>query len=278
MNISPYKKNRIYCGDNSKLIKHLPDNCIDLTVTSPPYDKLRDYNGHTWDFETLAKELFRVTADGGVVVWVVGDETKDFNEGLTSSIQKLYFHNCGFNILDTMIYLKNSYAPAYPNMMRYAQVFEYMFIFTKNGRPKTFNPVQIRKKESSISRDKTTSGFRQGDGSIIRKRINFYNQYKAKTNVWDYPTGYGNTTSDKIAFKHPAILSETLVSDHILSWSNTGDLVFDPFMGSGTTAKMAMQTQRYYLGFEISQEYIEIAKERLRQRSLFNAANYNQTN
>ncbi len=274
MNLCKYNKNNIYCGDNAKLIKDLPDNCIDLTVTSPPYDNLRTYNGYTWDFKTLAKELYRVTADGGVVVWVVGDETKDFDEGLTSSIQKIYFHNCGFNILDTMIYLKKSYAPAYPNIMRYAQVFEYMFVFAKNGKPKTFNPVQTRKKESSVI-DKKKVGFRQKDGSIIRKEINSSNKYKSKTNVWEYATGYGKTTSDKIAFEHPAILSEALVQDHIISWSNPGDLIFDPFMGSGTTAKMAMQCQRHYLGFEISQEYIDIAQERLRQMSLFKAKGIN---
>ena len=143
----------------------LDDNSVDLTVTSPPYDNLRTYNGFSWDFEGIAKELYRITKDGGLIVWVVGDNTTNFCESLSSFKQALYFvEDCGFNLLDTMIYYKQNYAPAYPNLKRYANQFEYMFIFSK-GKPKTFNPIQkpkVRNKEEKVA-------FRQQDGSLIRK-------------------------------------------------------------------------------------------------------------
>jgi len=247
------EQNKIYNEDCLDTMNRMEDNCIDLTVTSPPYDNLRDYKGYTFDFESIAKELFRVTKDGGVVVWVVGDTTKNFCESLSSFRQATYFvKECGFKLLDTMIYYKQNYAPAYPTLRRYANQFEYMFIFSK-GRPSTFNPVMVDKVENRNG----WSGFRQKDGSVKRKIVKTIGDKKQASNVWSYPVGFKN-------LGHPAVFPEQLANDHIISWSNENDIVYDPFMGSGTTAKMALKNNRKYIGSEISKEYCDIAEQRIK--------------
>jgi DNA modification methylase len=241
----------LHHGDCLDVMKSMQSNSIDLTVTSPPYDNLRTYNGYTFDFEGIAQELYRVTKDGGVVVWIVGDETKNFSESLTSFKNALYFVSIGFNLLDTMIYFKENYAPAYPTLKRYANQFEYMFVLSK-GKPKTFNPIQ---KPKARNKEEKTA-FRQRDGSLIRKTKKAGKETKDASNVWSF-----HVAGNKI--NHPAVFPEQLAHDHILSWSNEGDTVFDPMMGSGTTGKMAKQLNRNFIGIEISEEYLKIAKERI---------------
>jgi len=264
--------NKIYNENCLDTMLRMPDCFIDLIVTSPPYDDLRTYNGYSFPFEDIAKELFRITKEGGVVVWIVGDETKDFCETLTSFKQAIFFTECGFKLLDTMIYAKKSYAPAYPTMMRYAQTFEYMFVFSK-GKPKTFNPIQTNKQKSSISDRMETNGFRQKDGTIKYKRIKTDSLLKDECNVWVYATGFGKSSIDETSFLHPATFPEQLPKDHIHTWSNEGDIVYDCFGGSGTTAKMAHLQKRQWILSEISKEYVEIAEKRiapyLAQTSLF---------
>ena len=257
--------NKNYNESNLETMAKMPDNFIDLTVTSPPYDNLRNYNGYSFPFEDIAKELYRITKRGGVVVWVIADETSKFNESGTSLKQALYFKECGFNLLDTMIYLKSGYAPAYPTLRRYANQFEYMFVFSK-GKPNTFNPIQIEKTELTKKRqvNKMPSTFRQKDGTTIKKNTQNFNDKKAASNVWRIINGT-NGHKDKIAFKHPATFPEQLANDHILSWSNEGDLIYDPFMGSGTTAKMAIKNNRNWIGSEISNEYCNIIEERVKK-------------
>ena len=236
----------------------MSDGMIDLTVTSPPYDKLRTYNGYCFDFESVSKELYRVTKDGGVVVWVVGDATVKGSESGTSFKQALYFIQCGFNLHDTMIY--NSDKPPL-NHNRYEQEFEYMFIFSK-GKPKTFNPIMIECKYAG--EDKSARTFRQTGDDIMETHLKTpVKSHKIKGNIWRYSTGFNKSTKDKIAFKHPAIFPEQLANDHILSWSNEGDLIYDPFMGSGTTAKMAISNNRNWVGSEISSEYCDITNKRI---------------
>ena len=256
--------NKIYNENCLDTMSRMSDNFIDLTVTSPPYDNLRDYNGYSFDFENIAQELYRVTKIGGVIVWVVGDETKKFNESGSSFKQALYFKECGFNLLDTMIYLKSGYAPAYPTLRRYANQFEYMFIFSK-GRPNTFNPIQVDKTELTKKRqvNKMPSTFRQKDGTTIKKYTQNSNDKKNASNVWRIINGT-NGHKDKIAFKHPATFPEQLANDHIHSWSNEGDLVYDCFMGSGTTAKMSIINNRNWIGSELSKEYFNIANKRIK--------------
>jgi len=248
----------IYNEDCLDTMKKMPDNLIDLTVTSPPYDNLREYNGYSFDFESIAKELFRVTKVGGVVVWVVGDATIKGSETGTSFKQALYFKEIGFNLHDTMIYYKQNYAPAYPTLRRYANQFEYMFIFSK-GKTNTFNPIQKPK----VRNKKERVAYRQKDGSLIRKIKEKGRETKDASNVWEFAVG-GNLTG------HPAVFPEQLANDHIISWSNKGDLVLDPMNGSGTTTKVAELLNRNFIGIDISKDYCEIANKRLQQEIIFN--------
>lgn len=261
-----YYKNE--CGiilnmDCVEAMKLMPNECIDLTVTSPPYDNLRTYEGFNWNFESTAKELYRITKQGGVIVWVVGDSTIKGSETGTSFKQALYFKEIGFNLHDTMIYHKNSLPM---NHNRYEQDFEYMFIFSK-GKPNTFNPIRIPCKYPEKETARQNSYFSETD-EINRKarsgkKRKPVGKDKIKGNIWYYSTGKNHSTQDNIAFEHPAIFPEALANDHIISWSNENNIVFDPFMGSGTTAKMAMLNNRKFIGCEISRKYCEIIKERL---------------
>ena len=250
--------NKIYNMDCVEGMKLLGDNSIDLTVTSPPYDNLRKYNGFEWDFENAAKELYRVTKDGGVVVWIVGDSCVNGSETGTSFKQALYFKEIGFRIYDTMIWGKGS--PACPTEGRYYDVFEYMFIFSK-GKPKSLNLLKDRKNKSAgtIS-NKETRSCREDRKVKDEKRV--VKEFSRRFNVWDISRGYNKT-------KHPAVFPEQLVNDHIVSWSNEGDVVLDPFSGSGTTAKMSLLNNRQYLGFEISKEYCDIAETRIQEAICF---------
>lgn len=256
--------NKIYNESNLDTMKRMPDNFVDLTVTSPPYDNLRDYKGYSFPFEDIAKELYRVTKEGGVLVWVVGDACINGSETGTSFKQALYFKEIGFNIHDTMIYSKSK-PPINGN--RYQDFFEYMFVFSK-GKPNVFNPL----KEKSVSAGGiNTKGHRGKDGEMERK-VRVTQEFKVKENIWFYHSGNGETI-DLIAEKHPARFPEKLAADHIYSWSNEGDLVYDCFGGSGTTAKMAHLMKRNWILSEISSEYCQIAEKRiapyLAQTSLF---------
>lgn len=250
--------NKLYNEDCLKTMARMPDDFIDLTVTSPPYDGLRTYKGYSFDFESVAKELYRVTKKGGVVVWVVNDSTKKGSESLTSFKQALFFKEVGFNVHDTMIYRAEK-PPLTHN--RYEQKFEYMFVFSK-GKPNVFNPILERskyagqdKKSRTLRQDSDELGDRSGKGKV--------KEFKIKGNIWEYAIGGGKSTKDKCAFKHPAIFPEQLATDHIISWSNENDIVYDPFAGSGTTCKMADINNRKWLASEISDEYCEIIVQRL---------------
>ena len=251
------KTNTIHCGECAKTMRrHIPDNSVDLTVTSPPYDDLREYNGYTFEFEPIAAELWRVTKPGGAVVWVVADATVKGSETGTSFKQALGFIGLGFRLHDTMIYEAKK-APLTHN--RYEQSFEYMFVFSK-GRLKTFNGIEINR---TYSDNRTRSFFRrEKDGS---KDSGFRGKKPKvlKYNVWRYVPNGGNSTKDKYAHQHPAIFPEALARDHIISWSNPGDIVLDPMCGSGTTLKMAVEQGREYIGIDISQEYVSLAEKRV---------------
>lgn len=250
-------------GDCAEIMTTFPNACIDLTVTSPPYDNLRTYNGYTFNFEATAEQLYRVTKPGGVVVWVVGDATVNGSETGTSFSQALYFKECGFNLHDTMIYQKNG--PSYPSQDKYYQVFEFMFIFSKN-KPVTFNPIKDRLNRWFGEKWSKTRTRRDKDGSL--KVQDWYKEegskFGTRFNVWKYNVGAGYTAKEDYAYDHPAIFPESLARDHILSWSNIGDTVFDPMMGSGTTGKMAVSNDRNFIGIEISAEYLKISEKRIK--------------
>ncbi len=259
--------NKIYCESNLDTMARMPDNFIDLTVTSPPYDNLRDYKGYSFDFESVAKELFRVTKIGGVVVWVVGDSVIDGSESGTSFKQALCFKEIGFNLHDTMIYQKD--VMPFPEQTRYNQCFEYMFILTK-GKPKTFNAIKEKTQGYKPSKTSTT---RNGDGETVGLKYEQGKDERSLFNIWKFGCGFNKTTNDEVAFEHPAMFPEDLVKKHIYSWSNEGDLIYDPFIGSGTTAKMAHLQNRNWIGSEISPEYVALANKRiqpyLQQTTLF---------
>ncbi len=248
---------KIICGNAVDIMEQMPINSIDLTVTSPPYDELRDYNGYNFDFKSIARGLFKVTKNGGVVVWVVGDKIKNGNKSLTCFKQALYFQEIGFNVHDTMIYRKKN--PPFMRTNAYTNCFEFMFVFSK-GSPKTFNPLRTKTARQGYEMLVSNKG---ADG-INKKMLGELKAEKTLTNIWDYAVGLGGTTNDKIAFSHPAVFPEKLAQDHILSWTNKNDVVFDPMCGSGTTCKMSFVNDRKYIGVDISEDYCRIAKERIK--------------
>lgn len=248
-------------GDCVNLICEIPNQSIDLTITSPPYDDLRTYNNLSiWDenrFRLLAQELYRVTKQGGVIVWIVNDSTKNGSETLSSFKQALFFKEIGFSV-ETMIWEKPTFTATGALKYRYGQVFEYMFIFIKGTKPKTFNALKDRKCVRYGT--KVHGSVRQKDGSTkpvssIGKHIKEYGQ---RFNVWQIAPEMSNNKRC-----HPAQFPEKLVKDHIISWSNENDVVFDPFLGSGTTAICASQLNRHYIGFEIDENYFKMAEKRI---------------
>ena len=251
--------NTIRNEDCLQTMAEMPDNFIDLVVTSPPYDNLRTYNGYTFDFENTAKSLFRVVKEGGVIVWIVGDQTKDGDESGTSFQQALYFKEVGFKLHDTMIWEKKNPPPFNPNVS-YRQCFEYMFVITK-GKIKTYNFISD---VPNITAGKTSNNVRRSiDGGYDYDNKKWeVSQHKRRSNIWQYCVG-SVSTRDKASHEHPAIFPEKLVRDHILSWSNEGDLVYDPFCGSGTTPVVARDLNRNYIGSEISEKYCDIIERRL---------------
>lgn len=242
-------------------MRRMPDGFIDLTVTSPPYDDLRDYNGYHFPVEEITGELYRVTADGGVVVWVVGDRTVNGSESLTSFEHAFAFRDAGFRVHDTMIYAKNNPIPSDCGR-RYRQAFEYMFCFSK-GQPKTFNPIT----EPTKSGGQKIKAFRitgNGRGNVPDEDIGREIKSERKVNnIFYYNVGTASAT-DKLAFQHPAIFPEKLAEDQIKTWSDKGEVVYDPFLGSGTTIKAAQALGRRWIGSEISAEYVELAVGRLK--------------
>jgi len=245
--------NKIIKGDCLEVMKTFENNSIDMILTSPPYDNLRDYKGYTFNFEGIAKEIYRVLKDGGVCVWIVGDATIKGSETGTSFKQALYFKEIGFNLHDTMIWEKHSFNHD-PRNKRYKQHFEYNFILSK-GRPKTYNEIKDVPVKNAGKRYKSSK--RLPNGEIRDYGYITMNDFQARSNIWKI----GQDTTNK----HPAPFPEKLAEDHILSWSNEGDKILDPMAGSGTTLKMAKKNNRNYIGIEISQEYIDIINKRLSQ-------------
>ena len=272
--------NQLYNEDCLITMGNIEDNSIDLTLTSPPYDDLRTYNehvggnktelnGYSFPFENIARELYRITKKGGVVVWVVGDATNKGSETGTSFRQALYFKECGFDLYDTMIYQKTG--TPFPQKTRYNQTFEYMFVFSK-GKPNTFNPIM--KKNVTAGAVRHSRKFRNPNGEMVPgfngKPVN---EYGIENNIWLIRNGMNKSTKDLVAFEHPAIFPEELAAKHIITWTKKDDLVYDPFMGSGTTAKMSILLERNWVGSELDSSYSDICNRRLqgivKQSSLF---------
>lgn len=255
--------NNIYQGDCLELMKRIPDKSIDMTITSPPYDNLRTYNNIQWNrniWEKIIEQLFRITKIGGVVVWIVSDATINGSESCTSFRQALYFRQCGFNLHDTMIYIKNQLS--YPSKNRYHNGFEYMFIFS-NGRLKTFNPINDRK---NISVGRNINGCERCKNGDLVKRNSSFRRIKKFGMRWNHWLIYNLSRGEHN--KHPATFPYQLAHNHIISWSNQNDLGLDPLMGSGTTCVAAKLTNRRYIGIELDKKYFEIAKKRIANTQL----------
>jgi len=263
LDIYPQPDIDLYKGDCREVMERFDKDSIDLTVTSPPYDNLRTYNNKLvwgWDvFTEIADQLYRITKQGGVVVWVVGDATIKGSETGTSFKQALYFKDIGFNLHDTMVYLKFGFRNPFPN--RYHQVFEYMFVFSRETL-KTFNPLKDKKNLKGVIIDNSSTKLDAANNRTTRRTF-VRNEYGKRYNVWQYATGAGGT-GDKLSLKHPAPFPEQLAHDHIISWSNEGDTILDPMMGSGTTGKMANRLNRNFIGIEKDTEYFKIAQDRIR--------------
>lgn len=247
-------------GDCLTLLKDIPDNTVDLTVTSPPYDNLREYNDNIgqWCFEKfqcIAKELYRVTKSGGVVVWIVNDATIEGSETGSSFKQALYFKECGFNLHDTMIWQKVS---PFQHKNRYIPCFEYMFIFSK-GAKKSANLIRDRKNKYGGTQVHGTERQANGNTKALSdvQKSKTIKEFGARYNVWDIPGERNNNTG------HPAVFPVQLARDHIITWSNEGDTVLDCFMGSGTTGVACIHTNRNFIGMEMDDQYFEIAKNRI---------------
>ena len=259
-----YSENDIIIHNENCLnyLKTLANDSIKFTLTSPPYDDIRDYKGYSFPFEDISKELWRTTKIGGVVAWNVADATVKGSETGTSMRQALYFMSLGFRLHDTMIYAKKNPMPAGVSSKRYHQAWEYIFILSKDT-PETFNPITVKAKYGHLDANMKHRG---KDGEIIYKKTK-RNEFTKVRNIFEYSVGGGHSTKDKVAYEHPAIMPEQLASDMISTWTNEGDTVFDPFTGAGTTAKMCLLNNRKFHGTELSKEYCEIIKTRLQAHS-----------
>ena len=250
---------QLFQGDCLDVMAGMEAGSVDLTVTSPPYDNLREYgkdfDAEAFDWRGIIRELYRVTNDGGIVVWVVGDATVNGSETGTSFEQALWAMECGFNLHDTMIWQKSSVFAYDPRNMRYKSSFEYMFVFSK-GKPNTYNPL---KDEPVKSAGKSSDGGRGRNAKGKKRQGNklVFNDFQDRYNIWKYFVG------GKKNFDHPAIFPEQLAHDHIISWSNEGDTVLDPFMGSGTTGVAAKNLGRKFIGIELDEGYFQIAQSRI---------------
>ena len=250
---------RIIHDDCVNVMKLMDEESVDLTLTSPPYDKLRTYKGYTFSFEDIAENLFRVTKSGGVLVWVVADSTVKGSETGTSFTQALHFMKVGFNLHDTMIFQKQNPIPQIYRK-RYTNTFEYMFVLSK-GYVETHNPIRIDCLHAGKELKGTTyKNYSAGKQKRVKKAKPVM-KTKIKGNIWEYVVG--KNKEDQEAKGHPAPFPCALARDHINSWSNEGDLVFDPMNGSGTTTRVAKELGRRYLGVDSSEEYCEIARSRL---------------
>lgn len=255
--------NKIYNENCLETMSKMPDNFWDCSITSPPYSNIRDYNGYNFEFEKIAKELYRTCKEGGILCWVINDKYENGGRNLDSFKQGIYFkEQCGFTIHDVMIYEKSGFAN--PARNRYHQIYEFIILASKN-RIKTFNPIKDKPNKIQYDFGKQR---RQKDGQMShvgeKERIKL-NEFGMRFNIWRYTTGKGNSTRDEIAYKHPAIFPEKLAQDLIISFSNENDIIYDPMMGSGTVAKMAKLLNRNYIGSEISQEYCGFAEKRLNE-------------
>ena len=269
----PMKTDYIHHGDCAKFLPTLPDGSINLVVTSPPYDDMRRYGSHEFDFEAIAQNLHRVLAYGGVIVWVVADAFRKDKRGsmsLSSFKQAIYFDNLGLNVHDVMIWDRHSMR--FPRSNGYTQVVQYMFILSR-GKPSTFNPLSVPKLGGG-RKDRYQTGWQPEIDRVERKRTSTRKGRSLYTNIWKMYAGYNHSTKDNYTFQHPATFPEELAHRHILTWSNPGDIVLDPMCGSGTTLKMAKMNRRRYIGCEAHKPYYDMSVRRVTEQTKITLDSY----
>lgn len=265
MEIGPDIIDEIHLGGCVDAMRRLPDECIDMTLTSPPYDRVRAYGGDLLDFDTfqaVARELHRITRPGGVVVWVVADGIDDHTESCTSARQRLYFREVGFKVYNTLVMARTG--SRWPSRIRYGDSLEYAFVLSK-GKPKSVHLLRDKpNRQAGLVYNDSPRPLAQRERPLPTVKGRPISAFGVRSAVWTYSTGGQTTTRDRYAYDHPALMPERMAEDHILSWSRLGDVVFDPMAGAGTTCKMALLNHRRFLGFEINPHYHDIAVRRLR--------------
>ena len=258
--IGPYKLGNVYCVDCVEGMKAIPDGSVDLVVTSPPYDRTRDYNGFSFDLHATGEQIFRILRDGGVAAVVIQDQTKNFGKSLTSFRTVVdWCDNIGFKLFECVIYRKHGTEGAWWTQ-RFRVDHEYMPIFVKGHRPKYFNKDPLKIPSKHGGKTMTGSGNRQTNGrttQTIRRAINLT---KCRGTVWEYLMA---GDKNPVKRKHPAPFPDKIPLDFIQCFCQPDGIVLDPFMGSGSTAVSAKKLGRHFLGFDISSEYCKIAETRL---------------
>ena len=254
----------IYHGDCVDVLSTLPK--ADLILTSPPYGTLRDYGGHGFDWRRVVSAIVPALKPGGVIVWVVADQTIDGSESGESFRQALYFMDYGLRLHDTMIYERTGMTNPTPN--RYHNMYSFMFIFSE-GAPRTFNAI-IDHPATSPGRTRSHAGFRTRSG-LLPSRPGHYTQaaMTKRSNIWRIYAGSNHSAPDFLAaHQHPAIFPLALARDHISTWTNPGDLVIDPMCGSGTTLRAAKDLDRRAIGIDIHEPYCALAGQRMDEAKL----------
>ena len=262
--IKKYKKlplNQIICGDVVEELKKIPDNSIDLVVTSPPYDAVRDYKGFSLDLHTTGKEMYRVLKDGGIVAMVIQDQTKNFGKTLTSFKTIVdWCENIGFKLFETVIYRKYGAEGAWWNK-RFRVDHEYMPIFLKGARPQYFNKEHLKIPSKHAGKTLTGGGTRLTNGKRIETRAIKINPMKCRGTIWEYLTAGDGS---RLKHLHPATFPNQLPYDFIQCFCPPKGIVLDPFVGSGTTTVAAKNLGRHYIGIDIAKEYCEITDKRMK--------------
>jgi len=254
-----FSDNQIYNGDCWELVRELPDECIPLALTSPPYGNMRDYGGHRCDTLGLIDELYRVIRPGGIAVWVEQDQIKGKRCSDSVFEHGCSFRGMGFQLVSEIVLERAGFRA--PTHGHYGTP-EVALVFSK-GKPTVINIIKDRPNKTAGAPVKHSVRNRQGVLEF-QKTGKVVQPFGRRGCVWRYNAGFNNSSRDEFAFGHPAIMPEQVAEDLIIAFSRPGDLVLDPMCGSGTTLKMALLNHRRFLGFEIHEPYVEIARKRVR--------------
>lgn len=258
-------RGRVVQGDCLSVLPEVLASSVALTVFSPPYDAIRDYN-KDWqlDYHRLGIELLRVTEVGGVAAVVIGDGTRNFAKSLTTFRWAVdWVDRVGWKLFECCIYSRHGNPGAWWSQ-RFRVDHEYILIFFKGDRPRCFNkePLMVPSKHAGkvfSGTDRLTNG---GFKKITPKAVN---EKKCRGTVWNYSTS--NSEGNRLKLEHPATFPDQLADDLIACFSQRGDLVLDPMVGSGTTVVSAAKQGRRFLGIDINEEYVGIASQRLQAES-----------